>query len=238
MKRFYSAVTVVATEEVEGGGSNVGWRVLLDGRGIKTASGRPQIVPTQALAEALAVEWADQGEQIDATRFPLRDLADYALDVVGPDRTAVIAGLLPYAETDTLCYRAEPDEPLHTRQIEVWEPLLTAAEHRWDVHFERVSGILHRAQPPATLARLEAVLAAESDFTLSALQTLTSLSCSLVTALAAIAPESDPAALWDVASLEEDWQADLWGKDAEALERRERRLGAFAAAARFAWLVG
>lgn len=237
MKRFYTAATVVAVAEGDGGGINAGWRVLLDGRGIKTAGGAAQIVPTQALAEAMATEWSDQGEEIDTTRFPLRDLADYALDVVAPGRAAVIAGLLPYAETDTLCYRAEPDEPLHARQLEVWEPLLTAAEHRWDVHFERVSGILHRPQPPATLARLEAVLAAQGDFTLSALQTLASLSCSLVTALAAIAPDSDPAALWDIASLEEDWQADLWGKDAEALERREHRLGVFTSAAWFARLA-
>lgn len=232
MKRFYTAVTVAAVEEDDGG-----FRVLLDGRGIKTAGGRPQIVPTQALAEALAAEWTEQGEEIDSTRFALRGLADYALDVVAADRAAVIAGLLPYAETDTLCYRAEPDEPLHARQLEVWEPLLTAAERRWDMHFERVSGILHRPQPPATLTRIEAVLAAQGDFTLSALQTLASLACSLVIGLAAIAPNAETTALWDAANLEEDWQGALWGKDAEALERRALRLGVFVSAAEFARLA-
>ena len=232
MKRFYTSVTVAAVED---GGA--GFRVLLDGRGIKTAGGRAQIVPTETLAQAMAAEWAGQGEEIDTERFAMRDLADFAIDVVGQGRAAVIAGLLPYAETDTLCYRAEPEEPLHARQLQVWEPLLIAAEQRWDVHFERVSGILHRPQPAATMARMEAVLAAQDDFTLSALQTLASIAASLILGLGAIAADADPAALWDAANLEEDWQVELWGKDAEAAERRERRLGIFASAARFALLA-
>lgn len=229
MKRFYKTVTVAP----EAGG----FRVMLDQRGIRTARGQPQVAPTEALAQALAAEWDAQGEEIDPQRFFFRDLADYAIDVVAADRGGVIRGLLPYADTDTLCYRAEPDEPLHARQLDVWEPLLAAAEHRWDVHFERIGGIIHRAQPPATLARMEAALAARSDFSLAAVQTLASLAASLVIALAATEPDADIEALWDAANLEEDWQAELWGKDAEAMERRERRLTAFALAARFARLA-
>jgi chaperone required for assembly of F1-ATPase len=229
VKRFYKVVENAAAES--------GWRVLLDGRGLKTVAGNPQIVPTQALAEALAEEWREQEEDIDHARFVLRDMADYAIDVVGAGREAVIRALAVYGETDTLCYRAEPDEPLRDRQDEAWEPLLTAAEHRWDVHFERIEGIMHRPQPAATLARMRAVLAAESDFSLAALNTLASLAASLVTALAALTPEAEAEALWDAANLEEDWQADLWGKDAEAEARRELRLAGFAAAMRFAALA-
>jgi chaperone required for assembly of F1-ATPase len=149
----------------------------------------------------------------------------------------VIKSLLAYAGTDTLCYRAEPDEPLRERQDEVWDPLLVAAERRWDVHFERVAGIMHRPQPAATLARMAAVLAAEGDFALAALTTLTSLAASLVIALAALRPDADAEALWEAANLEEDWQAELWGKDMEAEARRERRFEAFAAAMRFARLA-
>jgi chaperone required for assembly of F1-ATPase len=229
MKRFYKTVAV---EPAEGG-----WRVLLDGRGIKTAGRREQVVPTRALAGAMAAEWSDQGEELDTSRFVLRDLADYAIDVVATDRAAAIREILPYAETDTLCYRGEDGEPLEQRQREIWEPLLSAAESRWDVHFERIGGIIHRPQPAATLARMEAVLTAESDFALAALRTLSSLACSLVIALDAIAPDADAEVLWDAANLEEDWQAELWGKDAEAEERRERRLVSFAAAMRFAELA-
>lgn len=230
MKRFYKEVTV---EPVEGG-----WRVLLDGRPIRTAGGRPQRVPSRALAEALAAEWAEQGQEIDTSCFRFRDLADYAVDVVATDREEAIRSILPYGETDTLCYRAENGEALHARQLALWEPLLTAAEARWDVHFERIGGIIHRAQPEETLARMEAVLAAESDFTLAALKTLASLAASLVVALAAIPPDADAEVLWNAANLEEDWQAELWGKDQEAEARRARRLAAFAAAAQFAALAG
>ena len=96
---------------------------------------------------------------------------------------------------------------------------------------------MHRPQPAATLARMRAVLAAEGDHALAALETLTSLASSLVIGLAALAADADAEALWNAANLEEDWQSSLWGKDAEAEARRERRLAAFAAAMRFARLA-
>ncbi len=229
MKRFYKTVDVTQADG--------GWRVLLDARGIKTAAGAPQIVPTRALAEALAQEWEAQGETLDPARFPLRDLADYAIDAIAPDREATAAGLLPYAETDTLCYRADPDEPLHRRQLEAWEPVLTRAEARFEVQFTRVSGIVHKPQPPETLARLQFELAAHDAFTLAALRMLASLAASLTVALLAIEPGADVPALWDAASLEEEWQAELWGREWEAEERREQRFAAFMLAAQFAALA-
>jgi len=229
VKRFWKEVTVAPEGD--------GWRVLLDGRGIRTAMGQPQIVPSRALAEALAAEWAAQGEEIDASAFGFRDMADVAIDLIAPDRAAALAEILPYGDTDTLCYRADPDEALYKRQLAVWEPLLAAAEARWQVRFTRVSGIIHRAQPAETMARLGELLAGESAFSLAAVKVMASLAASLVIALAALEPDADAAALWDAASLEEDWQAELWGKDALAEERRERRLAAFAAAIRFAALA-
>ncbi|MFM5949890.1 MAG: ATP12 family chaperone protein [Novosphingobium sp.] len=228
MKRFYKEVAVAAEA--------AGWRVTLDGRGVKTQGGSPQVVPSEALATALAAEWAAQGEEIDPAGFLLRDMADYAIDVIPPDRGAAIAGVLRYAESDTLCYRADPDEPFHARQIEVWEPLLLAAEARWQVQFKRVSGIIHRPQPVATLSRIEKALTAYDDFALAALNTLASLSASLVIALAAAEPGADITALWNAAELEADWQVEQWGEDYEATARRERRLATFAAAARFSAL--
>ncbi|MDE2435900.1 MAG: molecular chaperone [Sphingomonadales bacterium] len=228
MKRFYKEATVRA---VSGG-----WQVFLDDRGIKTQGGRPQVTPTEALAAALSTEWAAQGEEIDPARFAMRDMADFAIDVVAPDRGKAIDGLLRYAETDTLCYRAEAGEPLAGRQTELWEPLLKAAEARWDVHFERIDGIIHRPQPVATLARLRAVLEPRDDFVLSALTTLASLAASLTVALAATGPDADAEKLWAAANLEEDWQAELWGQDDEAVALRNRRFTTFATAMNFARL--
>ncbi len=229
MKRFYKVVSVAAVES--------GWQVTLDGRAVKTQGGRAQVMPTQMLAEALAAEWAGQGETIDPAALVLRDMADHAIDVIAADRGAVIADLLRYAETDTLCYRAEPGEPLHARQLELWEPLMQSAEARWDVHFERIAGVIPRPQPAVTLARLQSVVAAQTDFALAALTPLTTLAASLVTGLTALEPSGDVQALWDAACLEEDWQAELWGRDAEAEARRARRYVSFAAAVRFAELA-
>ena len=230
MKRFYKEASI---GETEGGQA---WRVLLDGRPIKTAGGRPQVVPTRALAEALAAEWTAQGEQIDARSFHLRDLADFAVDAVSDAREQTIRDLLPYAETDTLCYRAEPGEAFHERQLAVWEPLLAEAETRYDVHFTRISGIIPKPQPAETLARIELALAAESDFSLAALKMLSSLAASLVIAMSAIRPGADAEALWKAANLEEDWQVELWGEDWEAAEHRAARFEAFKLAMRLAEL--
>lgn len=230
MKRFYKRASVTP----EGSG----WRVMLDGRAVKTQGKNPQIVPTQALAEAMAGEWAAQGEEIDTAAFPLRDLADFAIDMGYDGRDALLAEIAGYAETDTLCYRAEPDTPLYERQIAVWEPILTAAEHRWDAHFERISGVIHRPQPAETLARMRAAVSALDTFTLAPLRMLTGLSASLVIGLAAIQPDADAESLWAAASLEEDWQAELWGRDAEAEAVRKARFEAFALAIRFVALAG
>lgn len=229
MKRFYTTATVAPADG--------GWRVLLDGRGIKTAMGAPQVVPTEVLAEGLAAEWNAQGDEIVPTGFVLRDMADYAIDIVGADRDAAIAGLLRFAETDTLCYRADPEDALFARQQDVWEPCLQAAETRHGIRFERISGIMHRPQPATTLDALRAHLATLDDFTLAAVNTLASLAASLTIALAALDDGADAQALWTLANLEEDWQAELWGADYEAKELRERRSAEFAQALRFAALA-
>lgn len=229
MKRFY--------KEAKAAPVTGDWQVQLDGRGVKTATGKPQIVPSEALAAALAAEWAAQEEVIAPASFVLRDLADYAIDVVAADPAELCTTLLRFAETDTLCYRAEPGEPLYRRQLERWEPLLAAAEARHGVTFERISGIIHRPQPPETLAKLGERLEGLDPFTLAALNTLASLAASLVIGLAALEPDADAGALWIAAELEEEWQAEQWGRDAEAEERRTRRAAAFANAVRFAALA-
>ena len=227
MKRFYKNVIVAPQDG--------GYAVLLDGRPIRTqGGGKPQIVPSEALAHRLAEEWEDQGETIDPARFVARDMADHAIDTIAPDPAAVAEKLLAYAETDTLCYRADPDEAFWHRQQEVWEPLVLALEQREGVRLERVCGIVHRPLKRETLDRLRARLAAMDPFRLAALENLTALAASLTIGLAALEPEADADALWDAANLEEDWQIERWGKDEEAAERRAHRRDSFLAARDFA----
>ena len=229
MKRFYREVVVDSDAE--------GHFITLDGRAIKTQGGRPQRVPARALAEAMAAEWEMQGEDIDTAHFVYRDMADYAIDVVPEERAAIIAKLLRYGETDTLCYRADPDEPLWHRQRTVWDPLVEAYEAREGVKLERVSGVVAKPHPRATGERLGARLATLDDFMLAAAEQATALAASLCIGLSALEPEADGEMLWDAANLEEDWQVEQWGEDEEAGARRARRLESFLKSIAFARLA-
>ncbi|MEE4539004.1 MAG: ATP12 family protein [Erythrobacter sp.] len=218
-KRFYDAAELTETKN--------GWQVTLDGRAVRTQGGQAQIVRARALGEALVGEWNAQGETLDPRAFPVRDLTDYALDVVTRDRDAVANQLLAYGDTDTLLYRAGPDEPLFARQQAVWEPIVTAFEARESVALTRISGIVHRPQSAAAMSALKTRLAAFGPVKLAATEMMTKLAASLVTGLSALRPEEDAAALWAAASLEEEWQAELWGRDEEAETRRDARRAAF-----------
>ncbi len=229
MKRFWKEVDVSRQDD--------GWQVMLDGRAVKTQARNPQLLPTAPAARLVADEFAGQGEEIDPRSFFHRDIADFAIDIVRQDRAGHIDKLLAYAQTDTLCYRADPDEPLFRRQQEVWEPIVTACEAAHGMALERTSGIIHREQPETAVGALGRRLEREDDFTLAALVTLTSLATSLVVGLAALDDDADPAALYAAANLEEDWQAELWGQDYEAEQARNARLDAFTRAARFAEAV-
>jgi len=229
MKRFYKEA---AAEPVESG-----WRVTLDGRPVRTPRGAPQLLPTGRLAAAMAREWQDQGDELDPARLRLRDLADHAIDIVAATPAASVTRLLGYAETDTLCYRADPDEPLFRRQREQWDPLLATFEAREGVVLVRVSGIIHRAQPAATMARLKVRLERLDPFQLAALEVMTSLAASLCIGLSALEPDADGEALWRAANLEEDWQVEQWGEDGEAAARRARRGREFLDALEFARLA-
>ncbi len=235
MKRFWTDVSVEHVPLPEGDG----WRVLLDGRPMRTqVGGVPQVVPTRAMADLLADEWAAQPEEIDPAAFPFRDMADFAIDTVVSGKADVIETLLRFAETDTLCYRADPDEPLHKRQWTVWEPLVAKFEAREGVTLHRVSGVLHRPQPAATLASLRARLETLDPFTLAALEVMTSLSASLCIGLLALDRDAEPELLWDAAELEEAWQVELWGRDGLAQARSDKRRKDFLRACRFASSVG
>lgn len=230
MKRFYENVGVA--EAPDGG-----WQVALDGRGLRTVKGTPQIVPTRKLAEALAHEWAEQSEDIDTSRFIHRDQTDFAIDVVAHDPEDSIGQIIKYAETDTLCYRADPEEPLFERQRSVWEPLVERVEQAHGIQFTRVSGIVHRSQPPKTIATLRECLRGKDHFTLAGMQTMASLAASLCVPLLALEPGAEPVSLWRAASLEEEWQSDLWGRDQEAEARRRKRQEAFLAACEWVGLL-
>jgi chaperone required for assembly of F1-ATPase len=229
MKRFYKTVS---TEVADGGHA-----IRLDGRAVKTPARADLVLPTPALACAVAAEWDAQAEQIDPRSMPLTGLANAAIDRVTPDPEAFAASLAAYAGTDLLCYRADSPAELVGSQAEAWDPLLDWAEQRYDVHFEIVEGIMHRAQPAETVARLSAALHAFGPFQLAALQPLVTISGSLLIALALAEGEIDVGSAFEAAHVDELWQVRQWGEDELARQARENRRRDFKAAARFLALL-
>lgn len=227
MKRFYQAARAAA-----GGG------VELDGRPLRTPERRPLVVPTAALAEAIAAEWNAQGDRIDPRSMPLTGLANAAIDRVAADEEAFAAGVARYGESDLLCYRAEAPSRLAERQAQLWDPLLAWARRRYDVDFALTSGVVHRPQPPATVGRLAHAVHARSAFELAALSLLVTISGSLVIALALAEAAIDLDTAWAAATVDEEWQAEQWGEEAEAARALAERRREFAAARRFIELLG
>lgn len=229
MKRFYKEATVRPAES--------GFEILLDGRPVKTPARSALLLPSRALGEAVAAEWNEQGETIDPRSMPLTGLANAAIDRVAPDPDAFAAGLATYGESDLLCYRAEGPAPLIERQRQSWDTILAWARRRFDVDFEVTSGIIHRAQPQATIDRLAHAAASRAPFELAALSPLVTLSGSLIVALAIAEQALDIDSAWAAATIDEAWQAEQWGEDAEAAARMANRRAEFEAAERFLRLL-
>jgi len=212
--------------------------ILLDERPVRTPGRAPLVLPTPALAEAIAEEWRAVGEVIDPRAMPLTGLANAAIDVIAPDPARFAAGLAAYAESDLLCYRAEAPVELVARQAAAWDPLLDWARARYDVRFEIAGGIVFRPQPPETIARMGAVVAALAPFVLAALSPVVTITGSLVAALALIEGAASPEAVWAAARVDEAWQAEQWGEDDLAIAATTARRREFDAATQLLALYG
>jgi chaperone required for assembly of F1-ATPase len=169
--------------------------------------------------------------------MPLTGLANAAIDRVAPEHGAFAAGMAAYGETELLCYRAESPPDLIARQAERWDPLLDWARSRYDVDFTLVEGVMHRPQPMATVLRLGAAVAAASADQLAALSPLVTISGSLVISLALMEEAVLPGDAFDLAHLDELWQAELWGEDDWAMDARDARRRDFLAACHFLELL-
>lgn len=214
MKRFWINVTL-----------DDGRAVSLDGKPVRTPGRVPLALPTEALAEAVAGEWRAVEGEIDPRAMPLTGLANAAIDRVGADPALFARGLAVYAESDLLCYRADAPDDLVARQQAAWDPLLDWARARYDVHLETATGILHRAQPAATLTRLGEAIATRDAFALAALSPIVTIGGSLIAALALAENAATPEQVWDAITLDEDYQAERWGRDplaAAGIEARRR----------------
>lgn len=225
MKRFWTDVGVVADAD--------GHAIRLDGRPVRTPGRLPLIVPTPALAEAIAEEWRAVTGEIDPRAMRLTGLANAAVERIAPNPRSFADGLASYAETDLLCYRADSPAALIARQAAVWDPLLEWAARRYDIGFTLATGIIHQPQPAATVTHLADALRARDAFRLAALSPIVTIGGSLVTALALDEAVIDANSAWAATHLDELWQEEQWGEDELATRARAARRRDFDAAAQF-----
>lgn len=230
-KRFYAKAGIA---EAEGG-----FRLVLDGRGANTPGRRPLAVPNVALGEALAAEWAAQETEIDPRTMPLTRLVNTTIDGVVDRRAEVAADLGAYAGTDLIAYRADAPERLVAEQAAAWDPLVTWAAETFGARLFLAEGVMHVAQPEGSVAALRAAVErVDNPFHLAALHAMTTLSGSLVIALAVLHGRLDAEGAWTAAHVDESYQAGVWGRDAEAEARLAHRRAEFEAAATVARLAG
>ena len=226
MKRFYRMATV---EAAAGGG----FAVTLDGKPLRTPAKAPLILPSRALAQAIAAEWNAQGEKIARATLPLTGLASAAVDLAAPRRAAIVADLAKYAETELLCYRADQPPALVEQQQRLWQPLLDWAALRFDAPLRVGVGVLPLEQPSASLAALAAAIDAHDVPALTALDLAVRASGSLILGLALSETHIDAAAAFTAAQLEESFEIERWGVDEEQTQRRAALSADIALAERF-----
>ena len=202
-KRFYKNVTVT---EDEGG-----LVVRLDDRVVKSPAGAGAVLPSRALADAVATEWDSQGDEIDAASMPLFSLAVTVLDRVTPQRRVIIDELVAYGGHDLLCYRDADDPDLATRQARGWTPWLDWARASLGAEMVVAAGVMPVTQPSASLDALGRAVAIHDDWELGMLYRATTLGGSLVLGLAMVRDKLDSGALFEAAFLDELWQAEKWG---------------------------
>jgi chaperone required for assembly of F1-ATPase len=220
-RRFYEKAAAVAAAE--------GHVVCLDDRAVQTPARRPLALPTLALAQAIAAEWAAQRDVIDPGKMPLTRLANAIIDGVADAPGPVAAEIEKYLASDLLLYRAGSPQELRDRQARHWDPILTWARDEFGAHFKVGEGIVHVAQLEAAL-KVAAVSIPADPWRLGAMHAVTTLTGSALLALALWRGNLSAEAAWQAAHVDEDWNMEQWGKDDMALERRSFRFAELQAA--------
>ncbi len=233
MQRFWEAAQVAPIGAC--------WRILLDGRAVHLPGGAELRLPGRALAEAVAAEWqaagGGKGGKTSFADLKLTRIAGTGQVRIAPDPEPMALELVRYGETDLLCYRAVEPAALAARQAAAWQPWLDWLAARHGAQLAVTVGVVPVAQPPDALAALAAALAALGPYALAALGIAVPALGSLVLGLALADGVIAAEAAHRAAILDETFQAEFWGEDAEALARRRRIGEDIAVAARFLELL-
>ena len=229
MNRFYKQAGVVPAADGHG--------VNLDSRLVKTPGKRDLVVPSAALAAAIAAEWDAQQGEIRRETMPLTRLAGATIDRNSTEHDAVVRQVAHYAGTDLVCYRATHPPALAARQQMVWQPLIDWASARYGAPLTVTTGVIPARQPLASLAAFASVVAGCDDFALTALHTATTAGGSLVIALALLERRLDAGEAFAASQLDESFQIEAWGEDGEQAKRRAALAAEISGAAQFMSLL-
>ncbi len=214
-KRFYKVVTVERQED--------GFCLHLDGRPVKTPLKKTLLMPTSALAEAVAEEWERQEEHIDPGSMLLTKLSNTALDRVGEDRDRIVDEIVDYANADLLCYRAQGPQELVIRQCKLWDPVLDWTAAELGASFLITEGVVHKNQSDECLDAFRRFAVGLSDHAIAGYHNAMTMTGSAVLAAAAMKGRLDGEEAWSLAHVDEDWQIEHWGADEEEAARRAGR---------------
>ena len=221
MKRFWDHVSLASETADTGGGA---WSVRLDGRPVRVPGGGFLRLGTRALADAVAAEWqaagGEKGAELSYADLPLTRLAGTAQERIAPDPLPVALELARYAESDMLCYRVERPGELVRRQQEFWQPWLDWAADDLGARLAVTTGMVHVPQDRHALLTLSGLVALQSPEALAALGVMVPVFGSLVLGLAVATLRIDAGEALRVASIDEMFQAEMWGEDEEAATRR------------------
>ena len=107
-QRFHTQAAVAATPN--------GFAIRLDGKPVRTPSGRALVAPNREIAEAIAAEWDAQKEFLDPLTMPLTRFANSVVEAVVDRVDAVTEDIVKYLGSDLLFYRAGHPEALAARE--------------------------------------------------------------------------------------------------------------------------
>lgn len=214
MKRVYKTVAVNAGDG--------GFSITLDGRPVRTPGRAALLLPGRALAQAVATEWDAQQGKVDPTSMPMMQCAATAIDRVAPNHDEVAKQTARYGETDLTCHRAEHPQALQDRQAAGWDPLLDWMAKGRGLRLQPVAGLLAVRQDEAGLQRLEQELLGLDAFRLAGISAATGSLGSIVLALAMAEGRLSATEAFRLSRIDEDWQAEQWGLDAEEAARAAR----------------
>lgn len=227
IKKFYKSVSVVETPGR--------FAVQLDGKSARTPARAPLGAPNRGLAEAIAAEWSGDGEAVDFDAMRLTRLAATVIDLADAQRDQWAEEIASYARSDLLCYRAETPASLARRQAVEWAPYLDWAAERLGARLTVTAGVVAVEQPREAVAAIRSAAAALDDWRLIGAKQATVLAGSAVLGMALEAGAFEPEALFAASRLDERFQTERWGVDAEAAASEARLQADFMAAA--AWLA-